>query len=74
MESLEFVEVSAHGMNELVLLGAAAANAWFINNLEPSSGEDLLVKDLPLDRRPGACRSWDDDEEVIADLQVPARR
>lgn len=52
MESLELVEVSAHGLKELVLLGATAADARFVNNLEPGSGEDLFVKDIPFDWLP----------------------
>ena len=47
MESLEFVEGSAHGVKELVLFGATATDAQFVNNLEPNSSEDLLIKDLP---------------------------
>ena len=47
MESLELVEIDAHGLKELVLLGATTADARFVNNVEHDSGEDLLIKDLP---------------------------
>ena len=57
MESLELVEVGAHGLKELVLFGATTADAQFVDNLEPGSGEDLLIKDLPLDWRSGAFLS-----------------
>ena len=56
VKCLKLLEVAAHGLGELVLLGPASAGAWRINNLEPGGGDDLFVKDLPLGRRSGACR------------------
>ena len=73
VESLELVEVGAYSLKELILLGDATADVRFVNNLDPGSSEDLLIKDLPLEWRSGACLSWDADEEVIANLQVPSR-
>ena len=73
VESLELVEVGTHGLKELVCLGGAAADARFVNNLEPDGGEDFLDKNLSLDWCPGACLPWNVDEEVVAILQVPAR-
>ena len=43
-----------------------------VYNLEPDSGDDLFVKDLPLGMRPGACHPWDADKQILANLQVSA--
>ena len=73
VERLELLEIGTHGLEELVFLGATAAGARFINNLEPDSSEDLIVKHLPFGWRSCAFRPWDADEQVVAHLQVLAR-
>ena len=70
---LELLEAGAHGPKQLLLLGTATTGARFVNNLKPGGRERLVVEHLPLSWRPGACRSWEVDEQVVAHLQVLAR-
>jgi hypothetical protein len=72
VKRLELLKVAAHSLEELVLLGTAAVGARLVDNLEPDSGNDFFVKNLPLGWRSGACRPRDADEQVVAYLQVPA--
>ena len=59
MERLELLAIGAHGPEELLLLGIAAAGARFINDLEPGGGERLVVKHLPLGWRPRCMNGAD---------------
>lgn len=66
VKCLELLEVDAHGLKELLLLGTAAIGARFVNNLKPGGGERLVIEHLPLGWRAGARRSWEVDEHVVA--------
>src|SRR3990170_7541474 len=56
VKGLELVVTFIHRLEELRFLRFMAAGAWFINNLKPSSGKSVFVKDFSFGWCPGACR------------------
>jgi hypothetical protein len=61
-------------LEQLLLFRSAVAGAWLVDKLEPSGDKNLLVDDVLLGWRSGACRPGEVDEDTLASLDLFAWR
>jgi hypothetical protein len=72
VKCLELLEIVAHDLEELLFFRSVAPGTWHINNFEPDSSNDIIIETFTVNWCPSACCSWDNDEQVVVNLEISA--